>query len=217
MDKGQGATSEEHSKVSAVHGMDESKRNRIINAALVEFLGGYKKASTDSIVRNAGISKGLLFHYFGSKQGLYDYLIEYSVDIIQCEFLDMINPLQRDILEAIWQMSLLKQDLSVQHPAIFDFLTSVYLDGGEPVAKSRLEEFMELRTSVMARVFASADHSLFRSDVDCERAIKIITWSLDGWANSIKLENGDSVRDNYQGYLDECEQLLNMFRQAFYK
>ena len=197
--------------------IEESKRNRIINAALTEFLVGYKKASTDNIVRAAGISKGLLFHYFGSKQGLYDHLIGYAIEIVQREFLGMINPQQTDILEAIWQMSLLKQDLSEQHPAIFDFLASVYLNSSEPTEKARLEEFMQMRASVMAQVFANADHSLFRADVEPERAIKIIMWSLDGWANSLKVEKTDSVRDNYQDYLDECQKFLDMFRKVFYR
>ncbi len=50
----------------------KAKQDAIINAALKSFaLNGYKKTSTDVIVREAGISKGLLFHYFISKQGLY--------------------------------------------------------------------------------------------------------------------------------------------------
>jgi len=201
-------------KVCAI---EDGKRNRIINAALVEFLGGYKKASTDNIVRNAGISKGLLFHYFGSKKGLYDYLIEYAVDIVRREFIAMINPQQRDVLEAIWQISLLKQDLSQQHPAIFDFLTSVYLDSNEPTAKPHLDEFVQIHSAIVAQVLSNADHSLFRDDVEPKRAISVIMWSLDGWANSLKLQPDGGFSDNYQDYLDECQKYLDMFRQVFYK
>lgn len=43
----------------------KEKQDRIINAALQVFaVNGYRHASTDEIVRIAGISKGLLFHYF---------------------------------------------------------------------------------------------------------------------------------------------------------
>ena len=52
----------------------------MINAALKVFAkNGYKHASTDDIVKEAGISKGLLFHYFVSKMGLYSFLLDYSV------------------------------------------------------------------------------------------------------------------------------------------
>ncbi len=47
--------------------MEEEKRERVIDAALKEFSKGYMAANTDVIVKAAGISKGLVFHYFGSK------------------------------------------------------------------------------------------------------------------------------------------------------
>ena len=54
----------------------KEKQDRIINAALQVFaVNGYRHASTDEIVRIAGISKGLLFHYFGSKLGLYSFSV----------------------------------------------------------------------------------------------------------------------------------------------
>ena len=45
--------------------MDEEKKQKIINASIEEFSKGYSLASTNEIVRKAGVSKGLLFHYFG--------------------------------------------------------------------------------------------------------------------------------------------------------
>ena len=50
----------------------KEKQDAIINAALQAFgENGYKRASTDVIVKQAGISKGLLFHYFISNSLLY--------------------------------------------------------------------------------------------------------------------------------------------------
>ena len=55
--------------------LPEEKRRRIVNAAMEVFgKNEYKRASTDDIAARAGISKGLLFHYFGSKKELYFYL-----------------------------------------------------------------------------------------------------------------------------------------------
>ena len=50
--------------------LKKEKQDRMINAALKVFaLNGYRHASTDDIVREAAISKGLLFHYFENKLG----------------------------------------------------------------------------------------------------------------------------------------------------
>ncbi|MFD6209493.1 TetR/AcrR family transcriptional regulator, partial [Peribacillus sp. NPDC060253] len=63
--------------------MDKEKQDRIINAAIKEFAQkGYDNASTNEIVKEAGISKGLLFHYFQNKKQLYLFLYEHMIDIL---------------------------------------------------------------------------------------------------------------------------------------
>lgn len=67
--------------------LKKEKQDRIINAALKVFaLNGYRHASTDDIVKTACISKGLLFHYFESKLGLYVFLFDYSSRFMLLEF-----------------------------------------------------------------------------------------------------------------------------------
>ena len=49
--------------------LEPTRRNAILNAALKEFASkGYDEASTNVIAKEAGISKGLMFHYVGSKE-----------------------------------------------------------------------------------------------------------------------------------------------------
>ena len=62
-------------------------------------IGGYKHASTDDIVGEAGISKGLLFHYFGSKLGLYSFLYDYSVRFMKLELTGGVSSTERDYFE----------------------------------------------------------------------------------------------------------------------
>lgn len=48
------------------------KREQIIRAAMKNFSkNGYRKTVMDEIVADAGVSKGLVFHYFESKKALY--------------------------------------------------------------------------------------------------------------------------------------------------
>lgn len=52
------------------------KQNIIIDAALKNFaVHGYKKTSISDIASSAGISKAMVFHYFGTKKELYVYLV----------------------------------------------------------------------------------------------------------------------------------------------
>ena len=52
--------------------MEDTKRDALLTAAMSKFAkNGYKKTTTDEIILEAEISKGLLFHYFGTKKDLY--------------------------------------------------------------------------------------------------------------------------------------------------
>lgn len=210
---------EDYQKFLAI---EPEKQERIINAAMKEFLGGFKKASTDVIVRDAGISKGLLFHYFGTKENLYDFLIDYAIGIVMKEYLDLINMRQKDIFDSIWQMSLLKQDLSQRFPAIFNFLSCVYLDAKACPAKVRLNRFKEMQTKKFADIYEHCDRSLFRDDVDPQKAISLIQWALHGWADSktdlMSPETvGEEMKEKYDLYLEEMRKYLDILRKCFYK
>ena len=204
--------------------LPEEKQERIVNAAMKEFLMGYKKASTDNIVREAGISKGLLFHYFGTKENLYNFLIDYAIDIGKREYFDLINVLQPDILESVWQLSLLKKDLSSRYPAIFDFMTGSFVDttAKSESAAIKVAKFNELQADIMARVYAHVDTSLFRDDINPQIAMQVITWTLQGYGQSkvgmSPLETvGRDARENYDMFLEEFQEVLNTLRVCFYK
>ncbi|MEY8001337.1 TetR/AcrR family transcriptional regulator, partial [Clostridium sp. Mt-5] len=48
--------------------MEDTKRDALLTVAMSKFANnGYKKTTTDEIILEAEISKGLLFHYFGTK------------------------------------------------------------------------------------------------------------------------------------------------------
>ena len=77
--------------------LKKEKQDRMINAALKVFgMRGYQFASTDDIVREAGISKGLLFHYFGSKLGLYSFVYDYSVRFMSLELKAAVDDKETD-------------------------------------------------------------------------------------------------------------------------
>lgn len=85
------------------------RQNQIINGALRVFARcGYAHASTDEITRLAGISKGLLFHYFDSKEGTFRFLYDYSTRFVLLELeLEIRHPkgdlfcLWRELLSAL--------------------------------------------------------------------------------------------------------------------
>lgn len=60
------------------------KRQRILQAAISEFAEkGYAGASMNRVVEEAGISKGALFQYFGSKGGLFVHVYKMALDLVK--------------------------------------------------------------------------------------------------------------------------------------
>jgi AcrR family transcriptional regulator len=107
----------------------ESKRLRIINAGLKEFCEkGYERGSTTNICREAKISKGLLFHYFESKLGFYNYLIDYSSDVLK----GMLNSIERVQAKSFKEFIELLVEILIkfwrQHPQVLMFTHRVKFD-----------------------------------------------------------------------------------------
>ncbi|MEA3477843.1 MAG: TetR/AcrR family transcriptional regulator [Bacteroidota bacterium] len=76
--------------------MRESRRKQIMDAALELFASeGYSHCSISQLARHAGISKGLMYNYFESKEALLIAIIEEGMQDIMA----MIDPNQDGILE----------------------------------------------------------------------------------------------------------------------
>jgi AcrR family transcriptional regulator len=205
--------------------MEEGKREKIVSAALHEFRGGYKAAHTDEICRAAGISKGLLFHYFGTKARLYSYLVEHAVAAVEQEFTGAGDTAGMDVLAAIRHMTLAKRDISLQKPAIFDFITNAYMDTTmpDPALREKLEQLIALRARYVAGIIESADYSMLREGIAPAEAVKVIQLVIQGYSAKTTQEarhartTGEAVRENYDIYLQEFDEILSVLRKALYK
>jgi len=199
--------------------MEPEKRDRIINAAMKEFSKGFKSACSDAIVREAGISKGLLFHYFGTKDGLFDFILKNACEMIYNEYLSLIDLEQSDIIEKIWQMTLLKMDLSYKHPALFDFIAKAYGEMQENPNDEFTGYFEKTRSVAIERALANIDTSLFKDGIDPKKAANIILWTLNGYSTSqinTKMQMED-YKNEYDRYLEDIKEYITILRKTLYK
>jgi len=199
--------------------MEPDKRDRIINASMKEFAKGYKAACTDTIVKEAGISKGLLFHYFGTKDGLYSFILQNACEMIHNEYLVLIDLKQMDIIEKIWQMTLLKIDLSYKHPALFDFLAKAYGELQENPNDEFTVYFEKTRSIAIEKALADIDTTLFKDGIDPKKAANIILWTLNGYSTS-QISSDMSMEDyqkEYERYLEDIKEYIGILRKTLYK
>ncbi|MBC1544812.1 macrodiolide transporter TimAB transcriptional regulator TimA [Listeria cossartiae] len=153
--------------------MDE-KRLKILEAAMEEFTEkGYQAASTNKICAKAGVSKGLIFHYFGSKEKLYIAAVSYAVDFATNE-VSLEGERWGDFVEmAIWSTKM-KLDFNHKYPAVFGLIMQAY---GNPPAelKGKLDGFFD---KAIERSEAQMNQVLremkLKKDVNMEAARKVM-------------------------------------------
>jgi TetR/AcrR family transcriptional regulator len=110
--------------------LKKEKQDRMINAGLRIFaLNGYHHASTDDIVNEARISKGLLFHYFGSKSGYYAFLYDYATRYAILELTSVLKESKgMDYFDVQKTLLRIETGLMQQYPFLFLFLNSAGLE-----------------------------------------------------------------------------------------
>ena len=192
----------------------QEKRDCIINAALEEFAkSGFSKASTTAIVEKAGISKGLLFHYFGSKKNLYESLKHFALNHI-CEVLEEgINFSQQDYFKRAHDAMMLKFSIIETYPYLYEFLDTAFPTLSAYEINQMLTPKMQVLTQKLLTY--NIDFSLFRSDIDLEEILSIITLTLQGLIQtSWKREN---EHFDHEKFSIECDKYLNNLKIAFYK
>ena len=202
--------------------LDEEKRQNILRAALNIFaVKGYKDASTNKIVKEAGISKGTLFYYFKNKEGLYHYLIDYSLEVIKKEYIHHIDYTTLDIIKRMENNSKIKYQYVQKYPEVNYFLSTVLYSELEHLPTSYQEKFQDLIQTSLGKMSKQekTQENLFKEHINPEKAARIIELSIEGYfaelaetfkQNQVKAINFDTLWEEFDEYLDTL-------REIFYK
>jgi len=168
--------------------LEPAKRQTILNAAMDAFAQhGYEKASTNAIVREAGISKGMLFYYFGSKEQLFQDLAAYAYDTVRDALLKPLDGMDGDFIGRLRQLAERKLRIYAENPHIIRFLGAIFLERNSGhLPPPLLEELNAAYALSRAKLYADIDTSLFREDVPPEHCIQLIRWCLEGYEKEME-------------------------------
>jgi TetR/AcrR family transcriptional regulator len=200
--------------------LDSDKQNRIINAAIKEFAEkGYSNASTNEIVKEAGISKGLLFHYFQNKKQLFFFLFDSCVELITDDFYKKIDLSETDFFQRIRQSVLIKMELLAQYPDLFKFVEKAYMDDAADIQAEMQKKIRELNHINIGKIYEGIDVSKFRDDIDIQKIFKIITWTFEKLSDEelYKAKLLPNFEIDYQKVQKEAEDYFEILIKCFYK
>lgn len=110
------------------HALSEDKQAKIFQAALNEFsLHGYQLASTNKIVKSAGISKGSLFKYFSNKEMLYLDTLDCSIQLMIVDMGSLAKPLSDNLTQVIVDYAELEFMWYINHPIHYKLIKNAFV------------------------------------------------------------------------------------------
>ena len=193
--------------------LKKEKQDRMINAALKVFaLNGYRHASTDDIVREAAISKGLLFHYFGSKLGVYSFVYDYSVRYMTLELKSSVDEKETDLFELMKQAECARMHAMRGYPYMQQFLNKSM---SENVSEALLaiEDKRNDLLETYEKIYSRIDKSSLPAGVDGDKLHKMLDFTIKGLMTERFLDASFQPEMLYEEIVD----YLNMMKNIVYR
>jgi AcrR family transcriptional regulator len=202
--------------------LPEEKKKRILDAAIEEFaINGYDKASTNSIVKKADISKGILFHYFKSKKNLFLYIFDYCMTNLTDKYYSVRENDPRDIFERFLWNSVRKIKIINEEPLMNRLVFSAISNMPESLKQELTERYNTYYAKEMPRFFGDIDTSKFRKGIDSQKAIELIMMCTDGISNKYlqkyKNTSVDEVFNNVESIMEEYNEYMEILKFGIYE
>lgn len=158
-----------------------AERERILDACRSEFAeNGYQRASTNVIVKNAGIPKGTLFFFFGSKQRLFLYLVDTAVGAYRNYMDKNIGVLPSDLFERMFHMFDVRMRFAAENSDWYQFLAKALLDIPDALKKEMASRFADYAKASQLLMQEGLDTSRLRPGVTREQVQDVIGMLQEG-------------------------------------
>ncbi len=162
------------------------KRERVLAEATREFAEhGYHQASVNRMVQRLGIAKGSLFKYFGSKQGIFEYLFGQTVAEFKKPLKAIRDDASGDLFERIERTLLAGADFVATHPLVYSIYLKMVYQEGFPMRDTFLSEIRRASDKFLRTLVANAAESgQLRPDIDPDMAVLHLDAVMDRFLQS---------------------------------
>lgn len=162
--------------------LPDEKKEKILRASLEVFAEkGYENASTNDIVKKAGISKGILFHYFGNKKNLYLYVLDKTLEWAAGKVIAGNGAESPDLFERISSAGMAKLRLALEEPFIYRMIFTAFINTPAPIREGVRERYKKFYDVALKMFCDGLDLSKIRRGVDPKKAIEVILLFLEGY------------------------------------
>ncbi|SHH78590.1 TetR/AcrR family transcriptional regulator [Clostridium grantii] len=195
--------------------LNKEKKDNIINYAMEEFAtSGYDKASTNTIVQKAGISKGSIFQYFGNKKMMFFYLYDYAENIIEVYLTNYVDFKHPDLFYRIEELMNQLAMLLIKHPNVMNFVDAAKSEENLEILNEVKKRKRASTDILVKRVFNNVDLTLFKENVDYEKTCFIVSSTLKNLIDK-EMESGKKCSEAL--IIESLKEYIDYFRIVFYK
>ncbi len=188
------------------------KQEKILSAGIREFsCKSFRDASTDTITEQSQISKGILFHYFGSKKKFYLYCLEKSMERLTGKTEEITG---NDFYEILFAEMNRKIRLCTQYSDEMHMVNMSSRDASSEIAEEKTEIMRRYAAAIrsesllMLRNALNVLHLKNREEVTAEGLQIYINAVMNRYLLQYQQEpdkffaNSDAIKTEMKEYLD---------------
>lgn len=194
--------------------LDESKKSRILDAAVDEFSNhGFRQASINRMKERIGIAKGSLFQYFGNKEGLFHVIFDYAVELVRQSLRQVKRDTSRgDFFERIEKSTLAGIGFIQRHPRIYRIYLKMIFQEDFPLRAEFLQQVHLFSAEYLRPIVeAGIANRELRPDLDPDIAVFMLDALMDRFLQAFCVPFLDSGAHIYQAPDNDLQQKVSAF------
>ena len=199
----------------------EASKQKILLAAMKEFAEyGYEKASTNHIVENCGLSKGLIFHHYGNKHNLFLICCERAMDIYNDSVEKEFTQNSVDILQCILNSSVFKLRMYKKEPIASKLLIQMFVAISDGIIPEINEKYSIFIQNWKNKIFDNSDESVLRDDFTASDIENYILLIIETYANRFLSKYNNNyieAAEHLDEFITEIEKIQTLVKSGTYK
>ena len=170
----------------------------------------------NNIVKSAGVSKGLIYHYFKDKKELFDFLFIFAIkesfnktnNQVDWDNLNFINRYKKALYD--------KLEVIKVYPYMLDFLDKYR---SHVYTKKIITEFESDYSGFRDKLYCqNIDFDVVKDGVDFKKMVNIVRWTTKGMMQElIDNQSVGNFNENMDSFKDEFCSYMDIIERQFYK
>lgn len=204
----------------------EEKQKHILNVCIEEFAkNGFHSTSTDVITTKAGISKGILFHYFKNKKNLYMYILKSVTEEFTKLFTEELNKISSlEFFDRIKEATILKYKISMLYPKESELMLKAFINPPSDLEKEINKLYINIASLsqeiYQKQLFNYMKEETLKDGISKEKAIEASIFLLEAYSNRLMQHykgKEEELLNSMESVIKDLNEYIEIIKYGIYK